>query len=88
MADYTNIKRVIIRRPVGLNETLKAYKILMELHQQLNHIQLVAERQILPKIIVDRMMTQIDERIDEAAKLSGFANAEDMKYWIENFKDL
>lgn len=88
MADYTNIKRVIIRRPVGLNETLKAYKILMELHQQLNHIQLVAERQILPKIIVDRMMTQIDERIDEAVKLSGFANAEDMKYWIENFKDL
>lgn len=88
MADYTNIKRVIIRRPVGLNKTLKAYKILMELHQQLNHIQLVAERQILPKIIVDRMMTQIDERIDEAAKLSGFANAEDMKYWIENFKDL
>ncbi len=88
MADYTNIKRVIIRRPVGLNETLKAYKILMELHQQLNHIQLVAERQILPKIIVDRMMTQIDERIDEVVKLSGFANAEDMKYWIENFKDL
>lgn len=88
MADYTNIKRMIIRRPVGLNETLKAYKILMELHQQLNHIQLVAERQILPKIIVDRMMTQIDERIDEVVKLSGFANAEDMKYWIENFKDL
>lgn len=88
MADYTNIKRVVIRKPTNLEETLKAYKILMELHQQLNHLQLIAERQILPKIIVDRMMMQIDARIEEAVQLSGFASADDMKYWIENFKDL
>lgn len=88
MSDYTNIKRVIIRKPVGLEEALKAYKILTELHQQLNHLKLMADRQILPKIIVDHMMMQIDARIEEAVQLSGFASADDMKYWIENFKDL
>lgn len=88
MADYTNIRRVVIRKPTSLEEALKAYKILMELHQQLNHLQLIAERQILPKVIVDHMMTQIDTKIEEAVQLSGFASADDMKYWIENFKDL
>lgn len=34
------------------------------------------------------MMMQIDAKIEEAVQLSGFASADDMKYWIENFKDL
>ena len=88
MADYTNLKRVVIRKPVGLEETLKAFKILQELNSQLDVLRFMAERRALPKIIVDHMMMQIDERIEEAVQLSGFASADDMKYWIENFKDL
>ena len=88
MADYSNIKRVIIRKPVGLREAVKAYEILAELNQQLDTLRAVADYQVLPKIIVDHMMMQIDAKIEEAVQLSGFASADDMKYWIENFKDL
>lgn len=88
MADYTNIKRIVIRKPVGLRDTIEAYKILMELNQQLDIIRAMAERQVLPKIIVDHMMMQIDAKIEEAVRISGFASADDMKYWVENFRDL
>ena len=88
MPDYSNIQRVVIRRPVSLEEAVKAFKILQELNQQLDVLRVMADRQVLPKIIVDHMMMQIDSRIEEAVRLSGFANADDMKYWIENFKDL
>ena len=88
MSDYSNIQRVVIRRPVGLEEAIKAFKILQELNQQLDVLRTMANRQVLPKIIIDHMMMQIDSRIEEAVRLSGFANADDMKYWIENFKDL
>lgn len=88
MSDYSNIQRVVIRRPVNLEEAIKAFKILQELNQQLDVLRAMADRQVLPKIIVDHMMMQIDSRIEEAVRLSGFANADDMKYWIENFKDL
>lgn len=88
MADYSNIQRVVIRKPVGLQDAIEAFKILQELNQQLDIIRVMAERQVLPKIIIDHMMMQIDSKIEEAVRLSGFANADDMKYWIENFKDL
>lgn len=88
MADYSNIQRVVIRRPVSLEEAIKAFKILQELNRQLDVLRAMADRQVLPKIIVDHMMMQIDSRIEEAVRLSGFASADDMKYWIENFKDL
>ena len=88
MADYTNIKRVIIRKPVGLREAVEAYKILTELNKQIDVVKAMAEHQVIPKIIVDHMMMQIDAKIEEAVQLSGFASADDMKYWIENFKDL
>lgn len=88
MADYSNIKRVVIRKPVGLRDAIEAFKILQELNQQLDIIRVMAERQVLPKIIIDHMMMQIDSRIEEVVRLAGFANADDMKYWTENFKDL
>lgn len=88
MPDYSNIQRVVIRRPVSFEEAVKAFKILQELNQQLDILRAMADRQVLPKIIVDHMMMQIDSRIEEAVRLSGFANANDMKYWIENFQDL
>ena len=88
MSDYSNIQRVVIRRPVGLEEAIKAFRILQVADRQLDVLRVMADRQVLPKIIVDHMMMQIDSRIEEAVKLSGFTNADDMKYWIENFKDL
>nr|DAE42877.1 MAG TPA: hypothetical protein [Caudoviricetes sp.] len=88
MADYSNIQRVIIRKPIDLQDAIKALKILQELNQQLDVIRVMVERQVIPKIIADHMMMQIDLKIEEAVRLAGFANADDMKYWIENFKDL
>jgi hypothetical protein len=88
MADYSNIKRIVIRKPVGLRDAIAAFKILQELNRQLDTIRAMAEHQVLPKIIVDHMMMNIDAGIERAVQLSGFANTDDMKYWIENFKDL
>lgn len=88
MADYSNIQRVVIRKPVGLGEAIKAFKILQELEQRLDALNAMADQQVIPKMVVDHMMMQIDSKIEEAVRLSGFASADDMKYWIENFKDL
>ena len=87
MADYSNIKRVVIRKPIDLRDAIESFKILQELNQQLDIIRAMAERQVLPKIIINHMMMQIDLKIEEAVRLAGFVNADDMKYWIENFKD-
>lgn len=88
MADYSNIQRVVIRKPVSLQDAIEAYKILAELNQQLSIIRAMAEHQVLPKFIIDHMMMQVNEKIEKVVRLSGFANADDMKYWTENFKDL
>lgn len=88
MADYSNIQRVVIRKPVDLQDIIKAVEILRELNQQINVIRIMAECQVIPKIITDHMMMQIDLKIEEAVRLAGFANTDDMKYWTENFKDL
>lgn len=88
MADYSNIKRVVIRKPVGLRESVEAFKILAGLNKQIDIINTMANRGVLPKIVIDHMMMNIDAGIERAVQLSGFANTDDMKYWIENFKDL
>ncbi len=88
MADYNNIKRVVIRRPVGLRDAIEAFNILQELNQQLDTIRAMAEGQIIPKIIIDHMMMQIDLKIEEATRLAGFANTDDMKYFVTHFMNL
>lgn len=88
MADYSNIQRVVIRKPVSSEDIVKAYGVLAELNLQIDIIKNMADHGVLPKIIVDHMMMNIDAGIERAVQLSGFANADDMKYWIENFKDL
>lgn len=88
MADYSNIQRVVIRKPVGLRDAVEAFKILQELNQQIDVVRIMAEKQIIPKIIIDHMMTQIDLKIEEAVRLAGFANADDMKYFTTHFMNL
>lgn len=88
MADYSNIQRVVIRKPIGLRDAIESFKILQELNQQLDIIRAMAERQVLPKIIIDHMMMQIDLKIEEAVRLAGFANADDMKYFTTHFMNL
>lgn len=88
MADYSNIQRVVIRKPVGLRDAVEAFKILQELNQQIDVIRIMAEKQIIPKIIIDHMMMQIDLKIEEAVRLAGFANADDMKYFTTHFMNL
>lgn len=86
--DYSNIQRVIIRKPVGLREAMEAYEILVELNKQIEIVKAMADREVLPEIIIDHMMINIDAGIERVVQLSGFANEDDMKYWVENFKDL
>lgn len=88
MADYSNIQRVVIRKPVGLRDAIEAFKILQELNKQLDVIQFMAERQAVPKFVTDHMMMQIDLKIDKAVRLAGFANADDMRYFTTHFMNL
>lgn len=88
MADYSNIQRVVIRKPIDPQDAIKAFKILQELNQQLDIIRAMAERQVLPKIIIDHMMMQIDLKIEEVVQLSGFANSDDMRYFATHFMNL
>ena len=88
MADYSNIKRVVIRKPVGLRDAIEAFKILQELNQQIDVIRIMAERQVIPKIVTDHMMMQIDLKIEEAVRLAGFVNSDDMQYFATHFMNL
>lgn len=88
MADYSNIQRAIIRKPVGLRDAIEAFKILQELNQQIDVIRIMAERQVIPKIVTDHMMMQIDLKIEEAVRLAGFANSDDMRYFATHFMNL
>lgn len=88
MADYSNIQRVVIRKPVGLRDAIEAFKILQELNKKLDVIRFMAERQAVPKFVTDHMMMQIDLKIDEAVRLAGFANADDMRYFTMHFMNL
>lgn len=88
MADYSNIQRVVIRKPVGLRDAIEVFKILQELNQQIDVIRIMAERQVLPKIIIDHIMMQIELKIEEAVRLAGFANTDDMKYFTTHFMNL
>lgn len=88
MADYSNIKRVVIRKPVGLRDAIEAFKILQELNQQIDVIRIMAERQVIPKIVTDHMMMQIDLKIEEAVRLAGFVNSDDMRYFATHFMNL
>lgn len=88
MADYSNIQRVVIRKPVGLQDAVEAFRILQELNLQIDVIKHMAEKQALPKIIIDHMMMNIDAGIERAVQLSGFANADDMKYFTTHFMNL
>lgn len=88
MADYSNIQRVVIRKPVNLQDAIKAFEILRELNQQIDVIRIMAERQVIPKIVTDHMMMQIDLKIEEAVRLAGFANTDDMKYFVTHFMNL
>ena len=88
MADYSNIKRVVIRKPVGLRDAIEAFKILQELNQQIDVIRIMAKRQVIPKIVTDHMMMQIDLKIEEAVRLAGFVNSDDMRYFATHFMNL
>lgn len=88
MADYSNIKRVVIRKPVGLRDAIEAFKILQELNQQIDVIRIMAERQVIPKIVTDHMMMQIDLKIEEAVRLAGFVNSDDIRYFATHFMNL
>lgn len=88
MADYSNIKRVVIRKPVGLRDAIEAFKILQELNQQIDVIRIMAERHVIPKIVTDHMMMQIDLKIEEAVRLAGFVNSDDMRYFATHFMNL
>jgi hypothetical protein len=88
MADYSNIKRVVIRKPVGLRDAIEAFKILQELNQQIDVVRIMAERQVIPKIVTDHMMMQIDLKIEEAVRLAGFVNSDDMRYFATHFMNL
>ena len=88
MADYSNIQRVVIRKPVSSEDIVKAYGVLAELNLQINIIKNMADHGVLPKMVVDHIMMNIDAGIECAVQLFGFSNTDDMWYWIENFKDL
>ena len=88
MADYSNIKRVVIRKPVGLRDAIEAFKILQEHNQQIDVIRIMAERQVIPKIVTDHMMMQIDLKIEEAVRLAVFVNSDDMRYFTTHFMNL
>ena len=49
MADYSNIKRVVIRKLVGLRESVEAFEILAGLNKQIDIINTMIYKEIRSK---------------------------------------
>ena len=88
MADYSNIKKIIIRKPTGLRDWCEALEKLNDAKYRLDILQMAATQGLIPQPILSYQMREVDQLIHEAVRLSGFANPDDMKYFIENFQKL
>lgn len=88
MEDYSNIKRVIIRRevsPVGLTQALGLLALAKQDVQALEHALTLG---VIPASVWDYKNKQIAEKHETIAKLMGFDSADDMTYYQEHFMNL
>lgn len=85
MASYDHIMRIVIRKPVSLQDCYNALKKLNEAKYRLDTLQMGAMQGAISPMIFDCQMAIIDDLIHQATKLAGFNSPDDMKYFIENF---
>lgn len=88
MANYSNIKRIVIRKPTGLRDWCEALDKLSDAKHRLDTLQMAAKQGIIPQMVFSYQMTEIGNLIYQATRLAGFDNPSDMKYFIENFQNL
>ena len=88
MADYTNIQRVVIRKPVSPKDMVKAFVLLQAVKMNLDAIIHADSIGMMTPSMLKYKMDQNDEKYTEIAHLLGFHSFEDMKYFWDNFKDL
>lgn len=88
MASYDHIVRVIIRKPTNIRDWCEALDKLNDAKRRLDTLQMAAKQGIIPQMVFGYQMTEIDNLIYQATRLAGFANPDDMKYFIENFQNL
>lgn len=88
MADYSNVKRIIIRRevsPTGLAQALGLLALAKQDLEALNHA--LAVGMVTPAVFQYKL-DQINEKHEIIAKLMGFDSAENMTYYQEYFMNL
>lgn len=85
MDDYSNIKHIIIRRPVTIEMALHAMILLQTAQNELDALKESYNYCCITPAVFGEKMARIDSLIDRAVQLSGFVNANDMKYYIEHF---
>ena len=88
MDDYSNIQRVVIRRPVSIRELAKAMELISRAKLEIDAMATASKYGIVPESIFQYKIKQVDMFISEAVRLSGFANSDDMKYFAENFQKM
>lgn len=88
MSDYTNIQRVIIRKPTSIRELSKAKELLERAKRELDATAVASKSMIIPESVTNYKMRQIDMFISEAVRLNGFDSVDDMRYFVEHFINL
>lgn len=88
MADYSNVKRVIVRKevsPAGLAQALGLLALAKQDLEALNHALAIG---MVTPVIFQYKLAQIGEKHEIIAKLMGFDSADDMTYYQEHFMNL
>lgn len=85
MNDYSQIKRVVIKRLASPEDIEKATELLSELNQDIEAVKHAAAMGMITPIVFRWKMQQVDSKLEKVAKLMGFASYDDMDYYRQNF---
>lgn len=88
MADYSNVKRVIIRREVSPAGLAQALGLLALARQDLEALEHALAVGMVTPAVWDYKNKQLNEKHEVIAKLMGFNSADDMMYYQTHFMNL
>lgn len=83
-----NVKKVIFKTPVPLENAKKAEKLLLTLKMDIDVTSEMAKRNILTRPLLDKKIKIWNNTYEEMANLMGFMSFEDMQYYNAHFINL
>ena len=86
MADYSNIQRIIIKKPVTNEDLFRGLLLLQDVKNDIAILKENDKKGWITPIAFKHISDTIDSKFEKIAQTLGFASADDLKYYQEHFK--